>query len=302
MGIDGKGLPDDQPQPVRAKSAEGKDRVQLGLTALYGLSAALAGAYFWNVALALNLQPGPYPALVIGLLVGITVSLISPQSHTLSHSILAGLLAAIMSSVDSGLCACGSLLTYDIFATIRKTTDERELLRDGRIIMAALLVTCVLVAPLIRHFEGLFHYLLYVWALLAPPVFVCFLFGLYYPRANARAALVTLVVGGALGLVAFAILNLPLLKGIRDSLPGYFQNKLNIGFVSAFVCVLVMLFVSHVTEYTDEDRARARLTRQSGRIPPMTRRETAKYRLFAGCLVLIWMAVLFVFSPLGVGK
>ena len=63
-----------------------------------------------------------------------------------------------------------------------------------------------------------------------------------------------------------------------------------------------MLFVSHITEYPEEDRARARLTRQSGRIPPMTRRETVKYRLFASGLVLIWIAVLLVFSPLGVGK
>jgi len=215
---------------------------------------------------------------------------------------LAGLLAAIMSSVDSGLCACGSLLTYDILATMRKTADERELLRDGRVIMAILLVTCILVAPLIRHFEGLFHYLLYVWALLAPPVFVCFLFGLYYPRANARAAFVTLVVGGALGLVAFAILHVPVLEGVKHSLPGYFQNKLNIGFVSGLICTLVMLLVSHATEYTEADRARTRLTRQSGRIARMTRPETVKYRLFAGCLILIWTVVLLLFSPLGVGK
>ena len=215
---------------------------------------------------------------------------------------LAGLLAAIMSSVDSGLCACGSLLTYDILATIRKTADERELLRDGRVIMAVLLVTCILVAPLIRHFEGLFHYLLYVWALLAPPVFVCFLFGLYYPRANARAAFVTLIVGCTLGLVAFAMLHFPLLEGIKESLPVYFQNKLNIGFVSGLICAIVMLLVSHVTEYTEADQARVRLTHQSGRITSMTKQETIKYRLFAGCLVLIWTLVLLAFSPLGVGK
>ena len=41
---------------------------------------------------------------------------------------LAGLLAAIMSSVDSGLCACGSLLTYDFFAKIKAHASDTELL------------------------------------------------------------------------------------------------------------------------------------------------------------------------------
>ena len=119
---------------------------------------------------------------------------------------LAGLLAAIMSSVDSGLCACGSLLTYDFFAKLRRETGEKALLKSGRIIMFVLLMACMCVAPFIRNFEGLFNYLLYVWALLAPPVFVCVLFGLFYRRANATAAFATLVTGCALGLIVTGIL------------------------------------------------------------------------------------------------
>jgi len=215
---------------------------------------------------------------------------------------LAGLLAAIMSSVDSGLCACGSLLTYDFFAKIRKTADEKALLRDGRIIMVILLVGCILLAPLIREFEGLFQYLLYVWALLAPPVFVCVVFGLYYRRANAKGAFATLLVGCGLGLVAFAVLKFPSLEGFRESLPVYLQNKLNIGFVNTAICAVVMFVVSRFSEHTQEDEAKCAAVRQSGEVAPMTSEERRRYRLFVAGLIVFWVVVLVFFSPLGVGK
>ncbi len=214
---------------------------------------------------------------------------------------LAGLLAAIMSSVDSGLCACGSLLTYDFFAKIKKNVNDQQLLGHGRLIMVILLTGCILIAPFIRYFEGLFHYLLYVWALLAPPVFVCVLFGLYYPRANAKAAFATLVVGCVLGLVAFAVLKLPLLENFKESLPIYFQNKLNIGFINTIICTIVMFLVSHFTAYTQIDQAKAESVRQSAQVMPMTRQETVKYWLFTASLMAVWILILIFFSPIGIG-
>jgi len=215
---------------------------------------------------------------------------------------LAGLLAAIMSSVDSGLCACSSLLTYDFYAKLKRSADDKTLLRDGRVIMVVLLLGCILMAPAIRHFEGLFNYLLYVWALLAPPVFVCILFGLYDPRAHARAALVTLIVGCILGLCAFAVLQFPMLAAFRQSLPIYLQNKLNWGFVNTVICTLVMLAASRFGAGTDDDRQRARATRRSGAVVRMTQSETVRYWLFSIGLLVVWIVVLLFFSPLGVGK
>lgn len=215
---------------------------------------------------------------------------------------LAGLLAAIMSSVDSGLCACGSLLTYDFFAKIKRNASERDLLRDGRIIMVVLLVSCIFIAPFIRYFEGLFDYLLYVWALLAPPVFVCVLFGLYYPRANARAAFATLVVGCFLGLAALAVLKFPALGDFRRCLPVYLQNKLNVGFVNTVICAIVMLLTSQFGWQGADEQAKVETVRRSGAVMPMTRWETTKYRLFVIGLIAVWILVLLLFSPLGVAK
>ena len=213
---------------------------------------------------------------------------------------LAGLLASIMSSVDSGLCACGSLLTYDFLARIKKTADDKKLLRDGRIIMGVLLIGCIILAPSIRYFEGLFHYLLYVWALLAPPVFVCVVFGLYWRRASANGAFVTLLVGCVLGLVAFAVLKFPFLGAFRKSLPVYLQNKLNIGFINTVICSFVMLVVSRLSERSEANQARAESIRQSARALPVTKPETVKYGLFITALIVIWIIVSICFSPTGV--
>lgn len=215
---------------------------------------------------------------------------------------LAGLLAAIMSSVDSGLCACGSLITYDFFAKFRKDASERSMLRSGRVIMFILIVGCILVAPSIRYFEGLFHYLLYVWALLAPPVFVCVVFGLYYRRANARGAFTTLIVGCILGFLAFAILKFPMLEEFRKGLPIYLQNKLNLCFLITLVCTAVMFLVSHFTRYTDEDKDKANYVRQSGKVMPMSPRQQTIYRITTGALIALVVIVLIAFSPLGFGR
>ncbi len=116
----------------------------------------------------------------------------------------------------------------------------------------------------------------------------------------AKGAFATLLVGCVLGLVAFAVLKFPGLEAFRKSLPIYLQNKLNIGFMNTAICALVMLVVSHLSEYTEADQAKAESIRQSGRAMPMTRRETATYGLFITTLIMIWLIVLLFFSPAGV--
>lgn len=215
---------------------------------------------------------------------------------------LAGLLAAILSSVDSGLCACGSLLTYDFFAKIRKNATEKDLLKNGRVIMFVLLVCCMVLAPFIRDFEGLFSYLLYVWALLAPPVFVTILFGLFYQRSTARAAFITLLVGSVLGIIAFVVLKFPVAAEFKESLPIYLHNKLNWGFVNTFICAGVMYVLSRNGAYTDEDRRKAEYVGQCKTVAPMTADEQRKYKVFMTSLTVCLVLVLWFFSPWGIGS
>ena len=122
---------------------------------------------------------------------------------------LAGLLAAMMSSVDSGLCAASSLLTCDFITKGHKSLDQKRMLKLGRVTILALLVFAILWAPFITKFEGLFNYLMLVWALMAPPVVVCVLCGLFYDRASGKAAVATLVAGILFGIAGFMVLEKP---------------------------------------------------------------------------------------------
>ncbi len=210
---------------------------------------------------------------------------------------LAGLLAAIMSSVDSGLCACGSLLTYDFFAKIKKGATDKELLKDGRIIMVILLVFCMLIAPIIRNFQGLFNYLLAVWAFLAPGVFVTVLFGLFYRRSTEKAAFSTLCLGVILGLLSFCLLNIPLLGELKSQLPPFFQNNLNLSPWVTIACALNMYLMSNYGYRNTEDEHRSEIVAIEGEHLAMSPEETRKYKKFlVGLSCFIGFTIL-TFSP-----
>lgn len=210
---------------------------------------------------------------------------------------LAGLLAAIMSSVDSGLCACGSLLTYDFFAKIRKNASEKELLKDGRIIMVILLIGCMFIAPYIRGFKGLFNYLLAVWAFLAPGVFVTVLFGLFYKKSTERAAFVTLVLGCVLGFLSFAVLSFPFLSDVKALLPLHFQNKLNLSPVVTLVCATVMYLMSRYGLQSERDIENATFGDDGYGDLVMSCEEKARYRRFLGFVIAFIIVVVLAFSP-----
>ena len=144
-------------------------------------------------------------------------------------------------------------------------------------------------------------YLVQIWSLLAPPVFISVLFGLFYKRANAKAAITTIAFGSILGLIAFLVINLSLLSSIKKELPIYFQNSLNVGFVITLLCGAVMVIVSHSTGSSPKDLAKAKSIRESKITEKMSPRETKIYRLtLAGCF-LFWLSVFIAFSPLGFG-
>jgi uncharacterized sodium:solute symporter family permease YidK len=215
---------------------------------------------------------------------------------------LAGLLAAIMSSVDSGLCGVGSLITYDFVAKKHQDEADLERLSEGRVIMGIVLILCMLLAPLIRQFEGLFQYLVFIWSLFAPPVTVSVLFGLFDHRATARATFVTLILGIALGLAGFCYLKLPAFAGVLESAPAYLQNKLNLSFLIALLCAASMFTVSRLFPATEEDhRKAAQILAARENQETMTEREKFKFRLALLFVVAVLVVVTILFSPLGIG-
>jgi SSS family solute:Na+ symporter len=196
----------------------------------------------------------------------------------------------------SGLSAVSSLLTFDFLLKVRPGLPEERRVFFGRAIMAAVLVTCVACAPLIGRYHGLYAYLVKVWSLLAPPVFVCVVAGVFTRRATNAGAVATLATGAVLGLAAFVALDHP---SWMARLPAYLRSSLNLCFVLTLVCAGVMALVSLRSEPPQDAAGRA-----PGRAATatMTDGERRTYRWTLAVFAILWLAVLLTFSPWGIGR
>lgn len=157
--------------------------------------------------MAIQILPGlengdqVFPALIVELLpVGLT------------GLILAALVAALMSSIDSTLNSAATLLTLDFIKPTWPALTARRILWIGRVAILFFMFLAALVAPLIGHFSGLFHYLQTALSYLVPPVAVVFLCGAFVRRAGPGSALATLLGGHAISLVCFILCLLGMLR------------------------------------------------------------------------------------------
>jgi SSS family solute:Na+ symporter len=111
--------------------------------------------------------------------------------------VLAGMAAALMSTVSTVLNSTSTLLTMDIYKRVlRPTASDREQVVFGMISGAVVLAASILISFLyITSPETLFELVQRVFFYLAPPFAVVFLLGLLWRRANAAAAVATIVAG-----------------------------------------------------------------------------------------------------------
>lgn len=215
----------------------------------------------------------------------------------LAGIVLAGLLAAILGTVAAGLSAA-SMVSYDFVLRFTPKLSEPARVRMGRGIMVVVLVLCAVLAPEIKQFKGVYGYLVQIWSLLAPPVFVCVVAGIFTRRATPRGAVATLTVGTVLGAIAFWALGQP---DIVAQLPRYLRSALNCGFVITLFCAATMALVSRsgganpgANEVADLKAAAAANS--------MTSQERRIFRFTLVALAIVWLAVVVTFSPWGVAR
>jgi Na+/proline symporter len=188
------------------------------------------------------------------------------------------------------------MLSYDFIARAAPRLSDRARVRLGRGLMVGILGLCAAVAPGIRQFQGVFAYLVQLWSLLAPPVFVCVVAGIFTRRASARGATATLVTGTVLGAVAFWALAD---AEIAAQLPRYLRSPLNCGFAITVICALAMALGSAGRGAASETREYA-LARTGTGEPTMTAGERRIFRGVLAVLVAVWLGVIVTFSPWGV--
>lgn len=206
--------------------------------------------------------------------------------------VLAGMAAALMSNVSSVLNSTATLLTIDFYKKLwRPAASDRQQVLFGQVVGTCALIASVWVSfYFIASPEALFRLVQRIFFWIAPPFAVVFLMGLVWRRANALAAVVTIVSGFAFRVVLEFVLfqDIPALRAYRAA----YQHG---AIITWAWCMLVMAAVSLVTAPPGEEKTRGIIWNRSYlNLPPEQRAKYSGWKDFR-----IWWA-LFVLGILAV--
>ncbi|MGB5315240.1 MAG: sodium:solute symporter [Robiginitalea sp.] len=168
--------------------------------------------------------------------------------------VVAGLLAAMMSSVSATFNSASTLITMDFIREFKPELTSKQLVRSGQIATLVLVVLASAWVPFIEKVsDSLWGYLQLVIAFTSPPVVSAFILGLFWKRANANGAFVSLIVGGIFALFMILSASFDIWPYLNDF---HFLAKANILFlISVLIHVIVSLSTGEpaaekVAEYT----------------------------------------------------
>lgn len=160
----------------------------------------------------------------------------------------AALIAAIGSSLSSIVNSASTIFTLDVYKTlfqknIESTTpaSEKKLVTVGKITSAVCLIIGVLVAPLLGNLDQAFQFIQEYTGFISPGVVAVFLFGFFWKRTSANAALWTVILSIPLSII---------FKLILPDLP--FMDRIGLVFL---VSCAVLIIISLIENKGDDRKA-----------------------------------------------
>lgn len=119
--------------------------------------------------------------------------------------LVAALLSGLMSQVSGALNSISTMVSYDVYARYRPHLSDAQLVKAGKLAAAAALVVSLLLLPLLNRYESIFNGLNDIIAHIAPPITCVFLLGIFWGKASAMSAKLTLWIGSALGAIVYTV-------------------------------------------------------------------------------------------------
>jgi SSS family solute:Na+ symporter len=160
---------------------------------------------------------------------------------------IAALLAALMGAMSSVFNSASTMVTLDFYKKFRPSATEKQLVTFGRIATGGMVVLGLLWVPFIHVLSAqLWVYLQSVQAYISPPIAVCFIFGILWPRLNGQGAISSLLVGFVLGAVRFVMEVLDKTAHYQSSALRALidMNFLHYSIVMFVICAFVIIGVS----------------------------------------------------------
>jgi solute:Na+ symporter, SSS family len=117
----------------------------------------------------------------------------------------ATLLAALMSTIAAALNSSATLVAVDIVKRIKPSTNDKQQIKYGRIAAVVVMLLAMLWSTQGDKFSSIFEAINKIAAAIAPPVATVFLLGVFSKRGTNKAAVITLISGLAMGIIAFCL-------------------------------------------------------------------------------------------------
>lgn len=160
--------------------------------------------------------------------------------------ISAGLLAALMSTIAAALNSCATLFAVDIVARVRPGTSDASQVRIGRWSAVVVMLLAMAWSTQGAKFSSIFEAVQEIGAALAPAITAVFLWGVFWKRGTAQAAVSTLVFGFAMGATAF-VLDFKDADGYKLITNGWGIPFMLQAFYMTVICSCVFYVVSKIT-------------------------------------------------------
>lgn len=162
--------------------------------------------------------------------------------------LVAALLSGLMSQISGALNSISTMVGYDIYKRYRPETKDEELVRIGKITAGIALVFSLALLPLLNRYESIFNGLNDIIAHIAPPITCVFLLGIFWKKASAQSAKLTLWIGSALGAIVFVI-NKLFVETTIAQIP-----FMMMAFYLFVVCLLMQIVFSYIypVQHTEE--------------------------------------------------
>lgn len=144
----------------------------------------------------------------------------------------AALIAAVGSSLSSMVNSTSTIFTLDIYKSLAgKGVPDARFVKVGKIAAAASLILGVLIAPLLGNLDQAFQYIQEYTGFISPGVVAIFLFGLFWKKTSANAALWA------------TILAIPLSAGAKVMFPDFpFLDRMGVTFlIISGIIILISL-------------------------------------------------------------
>jgi SSS family solute:Na+ symporter len=170
---------------------------------------------------------------------------------------VAALMAALMGAMSSVFNSTSTLVTLDFYKKIRPAATEHQLVTFGRAATGVMVILGMLWVPFIKNINPqLFIYLQAVQAYVSPPIAVCFIFGILWPRMNAQGAITSLLAGFGLGAVRFVFEVLDKREHFTSGIVRWLldMNFLHYAIFMFAICAAVLILVSLITPAPDRKK------------------------------------------------